>query len=449
MRSSSSALGLLPSAAVLALTDKENATHVIELAGGNGSSSSSSSTVPSAGKRRRDEGLRINTERRRRRQEQLSRHGRKAPLQTEREWRRETTERDQSEPDVDTTPRQSFAAGSATVSFQRRLARPRDPLAVPLDILVHRHPHWQGLSLPAIKHALRARGPALAHALHATRASPISALPTILDALISEDLRADMPSHFFAVYSKTSQSRPTQARRTVTIFPAHDAVFQAYCAKLAPMPPAAAIPGPDTPLAADGRSIETTLPVVPLCLPSPRTFGLLQHYLYHNDPDALGASLLPALPATASESADRAQTIRDLAQQIAATHGPAKINEHVLQAHGLWSNIVVLGITDEGLWTALDFFWAVLMSALYLATLARPAEHIILGSSQPEPHPVSAVCGPGPAFSSVPTELSASSSCTESETDGNTSDSTALTTPPTSPLVSKASFDDDLMDTSC
>jgi len=294
------------------------------------------------------------------------------------------------------------------------------------------HAGCSGQSLADIKYLLRTRATQMATALRAVRAAPTSTLPQSLDALVPTEHIQHMPSHFLAVYSRSPANR-LQGRRAVTLFPAHDVVLAAYCAKLAPLGAPAVVPDYNAHCGPDGRSFDVSIPVVPLCLPSPRTFGILQHYLYHHTTDALAQALLPAIPATITGAEDRAQTIRLLSQQIAAVHGPAKINEHVLQAHGLWSNMVVLGISDEALWDALDFFWEILMDALYIATLVRPDENTLLGSAAAALQSTSV----GPTTRNADHHSNSSGAESDSDT-GCTSDSSRTTSPPTSPLLSKA-----------
>lgn len=184
-----------------------------------------------------------------------------------------------------------------------------------------------------------------------TRAQPApsSGMPKEIEVVIN-DLSAEVPTHVFAVWSKDRLAGPRQ----VELFPAHSIVFASTCAHL----PAFPASKPTQP-AAEGDAI--TLPVVPLCVPSRPTFGLLQHYLYTRSANRLLNGLLPKVP----HGVPPQHTARYLAQ----TFTPAVLARHVAGVHAFWSNVAALGIFDDALWRVIDLAWAVLMTAL------REAEH--------------------------------------------------------------------------
>ncbi|KIJ36203.1 hypothetical protein M422DRAFT_179763 [Sphaerobolus stellatus SS14] len=203
--------------------------------------------------------------------------------------------------------------------------------------------------LEFIREQLRSDGTQMLSVATSTTASPPKdRLPRELEVLIS-DLSAPAPSHLFAIYSKTSSH--------VSIHPAHALILAAHCANLPSLPPSTSSPAADS----LPDELKLTLPVVPLCLPSPPNFPMLLHYLYTKKIDHLLASLLPATSFSTS-------SMDQMTSNFAATFTIQALLTHAARVHGLWSNVVALGVFDEKLWKAMEMVWDVLVGALAKST---------------------------------------------------------------------------------
>jgi hypothetical protein len=204
-------------------------------------------------------------------------------------------------------------------------------------------------------------------------------LPTELDVIIDTSVDGTAPTHLLAVYSSAASPTP---RRKVVLYPAHNLVLAAHCAHLPFLPasqPSSSPPPPSSPLSplsppsppssplssplssppsspppspspstststststSISTSTSTTLPVVPLCLPSPDTFSILHTYLTNKRVDHLRNALLPI--------------------DAAPWNTMAAIGVIL----GLWRNACALGIVDDGLWDAVDAAWGSVVGAM-------------------------------------------------------------------------------------
>lgn len=180
-------------------------------------------------------------------------------------------------------------------------------------------------------------------------------LPRELDVLV-HDMSAYCPTHMLAVYSMTS---PNARAHKVTLYPAHHAVLAAYCKNLPRLPP----PNPARNHISATQTI--SLPVVPLCLPCPDTFPLLQSYFYTRRVDALLAALLPIAPAM-SESGGQplSDILGQLARRLSMECTTEKLLGYSITIRGLWRNVCALGVDDEALWRAMDMAWNVVLAAI-------------------------------------------------------------------------------------
>jgi hypothetical protein len=170
-------------------------------------------------------------------------------------------------------------------------------------------------------------------------------LPRRLEVLV-KDLSADTPTHLFAVHSKPITR--------VTLYPVHALVFAAHCAHLPPIPHTNSAAPTE-----DGKKI--VLPVVPFCLPNPPTFLMLLDYLYTKRGNYLLAALLPILPRGPKPS------LTQLSQTLAASYPVHALLSFAAKVHGLWSNVVVLGVFDKKLSQIIEVAWKVLLDALAIS----------------------------------------------------------------------------------
>jgi hypothetical protein len=206
-----------------------------------------------------------------------------------------------------------------------------------------------------------------------------------------------LPTHMLAVYA---HALAPAGRRRVTLFPVHDIVLATHCANLPPLTrPAPALnsdpnpnsrsdsntdpdPDPDPTPPAPSDPISLTVPVVPLCLPSPETFPHLSAYLYTKRTDLLLTALLPCpppptlLPAFASfpfltpapaqeqDSAPGPEALQQFAAHLGTTYTPAALLRALGRVGGVWRNMCALGVYEAGLWGAVEGAWEVLVCAM-------------------------------------------------------------------------------------
>ncbi|KAF7969098.1 hypothetical protein HWV62_28356 [Athelia sp. TMB] len=245
------------------------------------------------------------------------------------------------------------------ITLPKYLARP-DYKEISLANIVALDPELKGVPLQYIQEGLETTGPAMMQVLASVEATPVkNALPMELSIMIN-DLTCDLPTHMLAVYSRQSSHSPNPTRR-VTLFPTHAIVMSLHCANL----PALPVSRPREP---DSEG-EMTVPVVPLCIPSPETFSPLSAYLYTKDAQHLLRALLPSGPATPPDilSLDADPDSPEFAQfsgKLRATYTAPALLTHAMAINGLWRNVVALGIFDERLWEALDIAWAAVLDAL-------------------------------------------------------------------------------------
>jgi hypothetical protein len=198
--------------------------------------------------------------------------------------------------------------------------------------------------------------------LSSVEATPVkNSLPKELTVMVN-NFSSDMPTHMLAVYSRQSSVSPNPTRR-VMLFPTHNIVMALYCAHL-PMLPKSTATEPDS-------VGQMTLPVIPLCVPSPETFSRLSSYLYTKDVSHLLSMLLPTGMLTPTSlltlgdmlDAD-APEVQQFSNKLRATYTPHALLTHAMTINGLWRNVCALGIFDARLWEVLDLAWDIVIGAL-------------------------------------------------------------------------------------
>jgi len=170
------------------------------------------------------------------------------------------------------------------------------------------------------------------------------------------------PSHMLAIYGPPTPSNP---RRKVTLYPVHSLTFAAYCSKLPPFSP--------SPAPAAGSN-EHTIPVRPICLPSPSNYLRLAAFLYTKRADALLTSLLPIPPSepllssVGKSKPPPKEVISEFASSLASIYSMQFLLQSTLVVHGLWQNVCALGVFDDSLWEVLDLAWNLLLTAIAIGT---------------------------------------------------------------------------------
>ncbi|KAJ7507370.1 hypothetical protein B0H11DRAFT_1971451 [Mycena galericulata] len=223
----------------------------------------------------------------------------------------------------------NVAAAPSKIFLPRTLPRPVSAAReVEMSTLLDAYPHLAGIPAEYIRDNLPLSS--MRAALQAVETSvPQSSLPRELEILMNDIVAAACPTHMFAVYSGASPA--FGQKRRISLYPAHDLVFGTHCANLPALPAS-------RPSASSSRA---TIPVVPLRLPSPETFPLLQSYLYTQQPAVLLASLAPPCES-------------DL----------LRLAMHANKVHGVWHNASVLGVIDEPLYDAIEVSWERTIAAM-------------------------------------------------------------------------------------
>ncbi|KAK0473322.1 hypothetical protein EDD18DRAFT_1226134 [Armillaria luteobubalina] len=165
---------------------------------------------------------------------------------------------------------------------------------------------------------------------------------------------AEGPTCFLGVFAQNSTK--------VTLHPAHHEILATHCAGL--------------PKGIQASPAGAEIPVHPLCLPDPQSYALLSQYMYTHRQDLLLASLFPlgSLPAnpfpTAAHLSDSPKIAEEihaqllaLAENLAKDYTQHKLLGGLSNVHGLWKNIVALGVDDDGLWEVLHAAWGVYLTA--------------------------------------------------------------------------------------
>jgi hypothetical protein len=172
-----------------------------------------------------------------------------------------------------------------------------------------------------------------------------------------------------AIYGPPPKKNSTEKRK-ITLYPVHSIVLAAYCSKLPAFSPTSA----EVTSVSLGQNLkDVTIPIRPICLPSPQTYPQLSSFLYTKRTDALLASMMPCLPPTTLE--DEPSQIPTFATKLAGTYTIQALLQHTMFVHGLWQNVCALGIFDESLWETIDLAWQVLLTAIAIGT-GNPHEMI-------------------------------------------------------------------------
>ena len=141
-------------------------------------------------------------------------------------------------------------------------------------------------------------------------------------------------------------STPLRRRRKkVTLYPGHSLVFASHCNNLP------TLPGPSKTRAKRGT---INLPVVPLPLPSPDTFAMLEQYMYTKRLDKLFSHILPVAPTPAKPNMPFPLVIEQHAAELGRTYDVQTLLRYAMIVDGLWRNACALGVFDDRLWGAIE-----------------------------------------------------------------------------------------------
>ncbi|CAE6333459.1 unnamed protein product [Rhizoctonia solani] len=224
----------------------------------------------------------------------------------------------------------------------------------------------KGVPVEFVVHKLQTIGPELLASL-GNVVPPSSIFPSINTAALPSELELHIrdrsqpleaiPTHLLCVFNphagKASKGH---------LFPAHSLVLASQCSKFPQVGPATRI--------VDHERGTTRLPVVPLPVPHPASFGFLNAYLYTRRIDKVLATLIPLPTQTlAGISAGMANqpvcgAIPQLSAAMARTFTMLALLDRAGVIHGMWSNCKALGVDDERLWKVLELAWDIVVAAI-------------------------------------------------------------------------------------
>jgi len=271
--------------------------------------------------------------------------------------------------ETETTDVQAAAGAAGPSSVQKKtpitlpryLARP-DYREIKMETIISVNPEFADIPLQYIQEGLELTGPAMMQVLASVEATPVkNTLPTDLCVMINNQ-SSDLPTHMLAVYSRQSSASPNPTRR-VTLYPIHNIIMALHCAHL-PVLPKSTATEPDS-------VGQMTLPVVPLCIPSPETFSRLSAYLYTKNASYLLSMLLPtgtltppSILALDTYIDGDSPELQQFQAKLRATYTPYALLTCGMTINGVWRNVCALGIFDDQLWEVLDLAWEAIIGAL-------------------------------------------------------------------------------------
>lgn len=185
-----------------------------------------------------------------------------------------------------------------------------------------------------------------------------------------------LPTHVFAIKGRRSDS--------ALMLPVHGLVYAVNCHAfkhlLAGVSTMTTIVADDPPLPTSPQSPDSkfsspsspseavlNLPVVQVYLPNGSTFNLLHRFLTCPSLPHLLGSLLPLPPSSVLPTLYNnvpGSTLQALACHLASTVDSGTLVERLDSMHGLWEDVVSLGVANEDLWEGLQMAWAILVGAL-------------------------------------------------------------------------------------
>lgn len=254
---------------------------------------------------------------------------------------------------------------SRKVELPWKLARPEiEP--VQSEVLAVIDPDLAGVPVEFVVHKLKTVGQELLGSL-GNVVPPTSIVPSINTASLPSELELfirdrsqpleAIPTHLLCVFNphagKASKGH---------LFPAHSLVLASQCSKFPQVGPATRT--------MDAERGTTRLPVVPLPVPHPTSFGYLNAYLYTRRVDKVLATLIP-LPTQilASISGSMANqpacgAIPQLSAAMAKTFTLPALVDRAGVIHGMWSNCKALGVDDDRLWKVLELAWDIVVASI-------------------------------------------------------------------------------------
>ncbi|QRW15361.1 clampless1 Clp1 protein [Ceratobasidium sp. AG-Ba] len=263
------------------------------------------------------------------------------------------------------TPPPTASKQSRKIELPWKLPRPVvDP--VQSDALAIIDPELAGVPVEFVVHKLKTLGQELLQSLSSV-VPPTSIAPSINTSSLPSELELhvrdltqqveSIPTHLLCVFNPNA-GKASKGH----LFPAHSLVLASQCSRFPQVGPATRT--------IDYERGTTRLPVVPLPVPHPASFGYLNAYLYTRRVDKVLATLLP-LPTQilASISGSMANqpacsAIPQLSAAMARTFTLPALVDRAGVIHGMWSNCKALGVDDDRLWKVLELAWDIIIASI-------------------------------------------------------------------------------------
>ncbi|KAG8926339.1 hypothetical protein FRC03_005706 [Tulasnella sp. 419] len=256
------------------------------------------------------------------------------------------------------TPSQSSSEPMVTFRLPTSVPRPRNMPIVTSQMLEELDSELAGVPVQYIKDQLLSMREMLLRGLAAVDTSSASLPPTGMPREVRLKTKPSQrpPTHLFCVVNeKTGQGH---------LYPFHALVLVAHCATLPEIPTDISVMDAKDPGYLNLR-------VVGLSVPHLESFHLLFDYFYTKNFARFLAELISlpssALPATSQKLTPDEKTeyvIRALSQ----TFTTGALVERLRFIHGLWCNVVKLGIHEEGVWKVMNTAWQIMVAALRAST---------------------------------------------------------------------------------
>ncbi|KAI0922810.1 hypothetical protein AcW1_002627 [Taiwanofungus camphoratus] len=218
---------------------------------------------------------------------------------------------------------------------------------------------------------------------------PKTAMPKQVGVLMSDGGLASCPTHVVAVSQYASPpsspsariSQVASHRRETTLYPVHAVVLAAHCARLPPFPES----NPRVKLLKEGSPTISAasacrLPCVTICLPDHDTYGMLQQYLYTLNTGHLIFAMLALVERNMQLgpevrlvecakvlnewAATREEVVIAFSRELVARANLLTVCQFARVVEGVYRNAIALGVSEEGLWTMIDFAWDVSIASM-------------------------------------------------------------------------------------
>lgn len=210
---------------------------------------------------------------------------------------------------------------------------------------------------------------------------PKAGLPKSYNILISDYGLIACATHVFAVYtyapadSRDPRERIIEdfnCRRPVSLYPTHAVMWAAHCSRLPQMYPRKIHmklqrdprPGPKPPNSA------LQLPLVPIPLPYPEGFLVMQKYFYTLNSFAFLREMImcgdAVPPGDRPGPIPRGPTLQCYAEALAEACSTELLLRFARTVHGVYRNMLALGAVNDKMWDCIDFAWDALLTAMDL-----------------------------------------------------------------------------------